>query len=68
MNVGGKTSYRCCAACKDELQNSAAVRTATDPVTGASVDEAAAVIAKTDGGKVLYFESEQSLARWVAPE
>ena len=68
MNVGGKTSYGCCAACKDKLQNSAAVRTATDPVTGASVDEAAAVIAKTDGGKVLSFESEQSLARWVGPE
>ncbi len=68
VNVDGKTYYGCCAACKDKLQTSAAARTAADPVTGASVDKAAAVIAKTDSGKVLYFESEQSLARWVAPE
>lgn len=68
VNVGGKTYYGCCAACKDKLQSSAAARTAADPVTGAPVDKAAAVIAKTDSGKVLYFESEQSLARYVAAE
>lgn len=68
VNVDGKTYYGCCAACKDKLQNSASARTAADPVTGASVDKAAAVVAKTETGKVLYFESEQSLARYVAPE
>lgn len=62
--VDGKTYYGCCAGCKDKLQNQAATRTAVDPVSGKSVDKAAAVIARTDTGKVFYFESVETLARF----
>jgi YHS domain-containing protein len=64
VNVEGKTYYGCCAACKDKLRNNAAVRTAVDPITQRPVDKAAAVIGKTDSGKVLYFESEDTFTRY----
>jgi YHS domain-containing protein len=64
VSVDGKTYYGCCAACKDKLQNNAAVRTALDPITQRPVDKATAVIGKTDSGKVLYFESEDTFARY----
>lgn len=64
VSVDGKTYYGCCAACKDKLQNNAAVRTAVDPVTQRPVDKAVAVIGKTDSGKVLYFESADTFARY----
>lgn len=64
VSVDGKTYYGCCAACKDKLQNNAAVRTAVDPITQRPVDKAAAVIGKMDSGKVLYFESEDTLSRY----
>jgi YHS domain-containing protein len=64
VSIDGKTYYGCCAACKDKLQSNAAVRTAVDPVTRRPVDKAMAVIGKTDSGTVLYFESEDTFARY----
>jgi YHS domain-containing protein len=64
--VEGKTYYGCCAMCKDRLNQDAAARTATDPVTGKSVDKAKAVIAQRPDGSVLYFESKATLRRYRA--
>ena len=65
--VEGKTYYGCCAMCKERLAQDAAARTATDPVTGRSVDKAGAVIAQRPDGSVLYFESKATLRRYRAP-
>ncbi len=62
--VEGKTYYGCCAMCKDRLTQDAAARTASDPVTGRSVDKAKAVIARRPDGSVLYFESKDSFRRY----
>lgn len=64
VSVDGKTYYGCCAGCKDKLQNQAAARTALDPVTRKPVDKASAVIARTKTGKVMYFESLETLSRF----
>lgn len=64
VTVDGRTYYGCCAGCKDKLQNQEAARTAVDPVTRRRVDKATAVIARTDTGKVMYFESAETLARF----
>lgn len=64
--VEGKTYYGCCAMCKDRLANDASTRTASDPVTGRSVDKAKAVIARRPDGSVLYFESTQTARRYRA--
>ena len=66
VSVDGKTYYGCCAACKDKLQNNPAARTALDPLTQRPVDKATAVVGKTASGKVVYFESEDTFARYAA--
>lgn len=68
VTVEGKTYYGCCAGCKDKLQNNAAARTALDPVSRQPVDKATALIGRTSSGKVLYFESEQTFARYRSSE
>jgi YHS domain-containing protein len=60
----GKTYYGCCEMCKERLTKDAASRTGVDPITGKSVDKAKAVIAALPDGKVLYFESEKTLAEY----
>src|SRR5687768_11177070 len=55
--VDGKTYFGCCEMCKGRLANEPSTRTATDPVSGAPVDKATAVLAQTADGKVLYFAS-----------
>jgi YHS domain-containing protein len=62
--VGGKTYYGCCEMCKERLAKDASSRVAVDPVTGKNVDKATAVIAAQADGKVLYFESEKTLAQY----
>ena len=62
--VEGKTYFGCCPACKEKLETQPVYRTAKDPVTGADVDKARAVIAQDASGKVLYFASEDSLRRY----
>lgn len=60
----GKTYYGCCEMCKNRIPQDAAVRKATDPVTGRPVDKASAYIVITgDNGEVSYFESANSYKR-----
>lgn len=65
VQVNGKTYYGCCAMCKGRLQTDAAARTAVDPVTGAPVDKASAVMGKTTAGSVLYFASLEHLQTYA---
>lgn len=62
--VAGKNYYGCCEMCKGRLERDAAARTASDPVSGRTVDKASAVIGMTDTGHVLYFESRDTLAAY----
>ena len=64
VQVEGKTYYGCCEMCKERLAKDAEARTATDPVTGKKVDKATAVIAAQTDDSVLYFESEETLAKY----
>lgn len=63
--VGGKTYFGCCAMCKEKLEKNDAARTAIDPVSGARVDKATAVIGRDVSNKVYYFESEQTMRRFT---
>jgi YHS domain-containing protein len=62
--VEGRTYFGCCPMCKDKLEKQPEMRTAQDPVTGEPVDKAKAVIVQDSAGKVLYFASESTLARY----
>lgn len=66
VEVGGKTYFGCCEMCKERLANDPSAREAVDPVSGKKVDKATAVPAATPDGRVLYFESRETLARWTA--
>lgn len=66
VEVEGKTYYGCCEMCKNALANSADKRLAVDPVTGKGVDKAKAVIAAQKDGRVFYFESDETLAKYNA--
>lgn len=65
VEVEGKTYFGCCMLCKERLARDAQARTAVDPVTGGTVDKATAVPAVLPDGRVLYFESRETLARWT---
>lgn len=65
--VDDKTYYGCCPMCERRLRDDPEVRRATDPVNGHAVDKALAVIGKLRGGRVLYFESEQTFAAYRGP-
>lgn len=64
VDVDGKTYFGCCEMCKGRLAKDAAVRSATDPVSGQAVDKATAVIGAGADGKVLYFESEETFSQF----
>ncbi len=64
VEVDGKTYFGCCEMCKGRLAKDAAIRKAVDPVSGQEVDKATAVIGAGSDGKVLYFESEETFARY----
>ena len=64
VDVNGKTYFGCCEMCKGRLAKDAAVRSATDPVSGQAVDKATAVIGASADGKVLYFESEETFSKF----
>ena len=64
VTVAERTYYGCCPMCKGRLERDPAARTATDPVTGGSVDKATAVIGRAPSGQVFYFESEDTLRRY----
>jgi YHS domain-containing protein len=63
--VGGKTYFGCCEMCKERLASQPEARKAVDPVTGKEVDKASAAIGAKADGKVLYFENQGSLERYV---
>lgn len=64
VEVEGKTYFGCCEMCKGRLAKDAAIRSATDPVSGNTVDKASAIIGADPDGKVQYFESEETFARF----
>jgi YHS domain-containing protein len=64
VTVDGKTYFGCCEMCKGRLAQDAAIRQATDPVSGKPVDKAKAVIGAKPDGKVIYFESEKTFAAY----
>ncbi len=66
IEVEGKTYFGCCEMCKGRLANEPATRQATDPVSGATVDKATAVIARQPDGKLLYFASADTFGRYRA--
>ena len=65
IEVAGKTYYGCCEMCKERLAKDESVRYATDPVTGARVDKATAVIAAQADGKTVYFENEANFEEYA---
>ena len=66
VEVEGKTYYGCCPMCKDRLAKDESFRYAIDPVSGAKVDKAKAVIGALPGAGVVYFESIANLEKFNA--
>jgi YHS domain-containing protein len=64
VKVEGKTYYGCCEMCKAKLKEDAAQRCDLDPVSGAKVDKASAVIGADSQGKVYFFENEDNLKKF----
>lgn len=64
VEVDGKTYFGCCEMCKGRLAKDEAIRMAVDPVSGNQVDKATAVIGAGPDGKVQYFESEETFAKF----
>jgi YHS domain-containing protein len=65
VEVEGKTYYGCCEMCKERLAKDESARYATDPVTGARVDKATAVIAAQGDGTALYFENDANFEEYA---
>ncbi|HSG41086.1 MAG TPA: hypothetical protein VLE27_15720 [Thermoanaerobaculia bacterium] len=65
VEVEGKTYYGCCEMCKETLAKDESARYATDPVTGARVDKATAVIAAQGDGTTLYFENDANFEEYA---
>lgn len=66
VQVEGKTYYGCCEMCKEKLAKDETSRYSTDPVTGARVDKAKAVIGVLPDGTALYFENDASFNKYAA--
>jgi YHS domain-containing protein len=64
IEIEGRTYYGCCDMCKKALAANPEKRAAVDPVSGKKVDKATAVIAAQEDGRVFYFESDESLAKY----
>jgi YHS domain-containing protein len=65
VEVDGKTYFGCCEMCKTKLAEDPQSRAARDPVSGATVDKAVAIIGREVSGTVVYFENEQNLQRYA---
>jgi YHS domain-containing protein len=50
--------------CKGRLAKDTSIRSAKDPVSGASVDKALAVIGAAPDGSVQYFSSDETFSRY----
>lgn len=66
IEVEGKTYYGCCPMCKEMLGKDPAKRSAVDPVSGKTVDKAAAIIGADAHGMVYYFENEENLHKYAS--
>jgi YHS domain-containing protein len=66
IDIEGKTYYGCCPMCADKLKNDVSLRTATDPVSGKTVDKASAVIGADTHGMTYYFESKENLDKFAS--
>lgn len=66
IEVEGKTYYGCCPMCAEKLKNDAALRSATDPVSGNQVDKSAAVIGADSHGMTYYFENEENFQKYAS--
>lgn len=66
VEVAGKTYFGCCEMCKTRLAQDPQSRAALDPISGATVDKAMAVIGREPSGAVVYFENEANLQRYAA--
>lgn len=66
IEVEGKTYYGCCPMCADKLKNDTSLRTATDPVSGKSVDKANAVIGADAYGMTYYFENKKNFDKFAS--
>ena len=64
--VEGKTYFGCCDMCKTKLAQDPESRAAKDPVSGATVDKASAVIGREPSGTVVYFENEKNLQQYAS--
>lgn len=64
--VEGKTYFGCCEMCKSRLAQDPESRAANDPVSGARVDKAAAVIGKDAAGTVFYFENQSNFEQYAS--
>lgn len=62
IEVDGKTYYGCCAGCQARLEQDEDARYAVDPVSGARVDKATAVIGRNADNEVFYFENIENYA------
>jgi|JI10StandDraft_1071094.scaffolds.fasta_scaffold46760_3 YHS domain-containing protein len=60
VEVEGVTYFACCDMCVGRLNRDPASRLATDPVSGRPVNKAKAVMARTDDGKMFYFENAEN--------
>lgn len=66
VQVEGKTYYGCCEMCKEKLAKDETSRYSTDPVSGARVDKAKAVIGVLPDGTALYFENDATFNKYAA--
>lgn len=64
VQVDGKTYFGCCEMCKGRLASDPSARSATDPVSGKTVDKATAIIGATPDGTVYYFESDATFTQF----
>lgn len=64
----GRTYYGCCGGCVSRIKNDSQVRYSVDPVSGAEVDKATAVIVEGPGGAAMYFESMATAREYLSKE
>jgi YHS domain-containing protein len=66
IEVEGKTYYGCCPMCAEKLKNDAALRSATDPISGNPVDKSSAVMGADPHGMTYYFENEENFHKYAS--
>lgn len=62
--VDDKTYYGCCGGCQAKLMEDPQMRVAVDPISGAKVDKATAIIGALPSGEVHYFESLENFNKF----